>query len=87
MPEPIDKRLYAKAKRSADRRFGPKTSLYKSSFMVHQYIAMGGRYRGKRDPHHGIVSAFQKLKSKTSKRPSKSRKLRSSRSSRKSKRM
>jgi hypothetical protein len=52
--------------------------------MVHQYIAMGGRYRGKRDPHHGIVSAFQKLKSKTSKRPSKSRKLRSSRSSRKS---
>jgi hypothetical protein len=81
MPEPIDTRLYAKAKQSADRRFGPKTSLYKSSFMVHQYIAMGGRYRGKRDPHHGIVSAFQKLKSKTSKRPSKSRK------SRKSKRM
>jgi hypothetical protein len=81
MPEPIDTRLYAKAKQSADRRFGPKTSLYKSSYMVHQYIAMGGRYRGKRDPHHGIVSAFQKLKSKTSKSSSKSRK------SRKSKRM
>lgn len=64
MPEPIDTALYAKAKQSADRKFGPKTSLYKSSFMVHQYIAMGGRYRGKRDPHHGIVSAFQKLKSK-----------------------
>jgi hypothetical protein len=85
MPEPIDTRLYAKAKQSADRRFGPKTSLYKSSYMVHQYIAMGGRYRGKRDPHHGIVSAFQKLKSKTSKRMS--RKSRKSRSSRRSKRM
>ena len=82
MPEPIDTRLYAKAKQSADRRFGPKTSLYKSSYMVHQYIAMGGRYRGKRDPHHGIVSAFQKLKSKTLKRTS-----RKSRKSRKSKRM
>ncbi len=78
MPEPIDTRLYAKAKQAAERKFGPRTSLYKSSYMVHQYIAMGGHYRGKRDPHHGIVSAFQKLKSKKKSRKS-SRKSKKSR--------
>jgi hypothetical protein len=72
MPEPIDHHLYEKARSSANRKFGAKTSLYKSSYMVHEYLKMGGRYRGKKDPHHGLVSAFSKLrksrKNKTVKR-------------------
>lgn len=74
MPEPINKRLYSKAKRSADRKFGSKSSLYKSSYIVHQYVAMGGRYRGKRDPHRGIISAFQKLSKQKAKPKRNSRK-------------
>jgi hypothetical protein len=65
MPTPINSAKYAAARRAADRKFGPKTSLYKSSYMVHQYIKSGGKYRGKRDPHHGIVRAFRTLNSKS----------------------
>jgi hypothetical protein len=68
MPTPINKMLYMKSKEKADRKFGKKTSLYKSSWMVHDYLKMGGKYKGKRDPHHGLVSSFSKLQSRNSRR-------------------
>jgi hypothetical protein len=39
-------KLYAKAKRSADLKFGKKTSAYKSAYLVRQYKNMGGTYSG-----------------------------------------
>jgi len=84
MPEPVNATLYHKAKMMADRKFGSKSSLYKSAYMVHQYVAMGGKYRGKRDPHHGIVAAFQTMNGGRSMSKRKSHKKSRSMSKRKS---
>lgn len=62
MSVPVDLELYQRVRRAADRKFGKRTGLYKSAWMVHQYVKRGGRYAGKRDPHHGIVRAFAKLR-------------------------
>jgi hypothetical protein len=67
MPTPINSQLYHHVKMLSDRKFGPKTSLYKSSWMVHTYVKMGGKYHGQRDSHHGIINAFEKLKSSSKK--------------------
>jgi hypothetical protein len=68
MPKPVNTTLYKKVKSMADRKFKKSSGLYKSSWMVHEYVKRGGSYRGKRDPHHGIVDAFQKIKSTRRKR-------------------
>lgn len=73
MPEPVNTALYARVRSMADRKFGASTSLYKSAWMVHEYVKMGGRYKGKRDPHHGIVAEFKKQRSPKRKSKSKSR--------------
>jgi hypothetical protein len=45
MAEPLDKKLYEKAKRIADITYD-KPSAYKSGFIVKKYKEMGGRYKG-----------------------------------------
>ena len=52
----------------ADKKFQTGSSLYKSAWMVHEYVKLGGRYRGKRDSHHGIVDAFKKQHKKSKSR-------------------
>jgi hypothetical protein len=44
MPTPVDKRLYAQAKREADAKFAVHGA-YKSAWLVRRYKALGGRYR------------------------------------------
>jgi hypothetical protein len=80
MPQPINSALYQRVKSMADKKF-QSGGLYKSVWMVHQYVKMGGKYRGKRDSHHGIVAAFQKQRAKRSKRSKRTK--RSSHSKRK----
>ena len=88
MPEPINMSLYERARHMANRKFGAGPGLYKSAWMVHEYVKMGGRYRGKRSPHHGLVASFEKLhKSKSKKSKSRSIKSNSKSKSRKSKSM
>lgn len=70
MPTPVNSKLYHHVKMLADRKFGQKNSLYKSSWMVHTYLKMGGKYHGDRDSHHGIINAFEKLKRSSKKRKS-----------------
>jgi hypothetical protein len=51
MPIPVDKELYAKAKRIADQTYS-KPSAYKSGFIVKTYKEMGGRYREDGEPRN-----------------------------------
>jgi hypothetical protein len=48
MPEPINKSLYKKVKKMADKKFSSKTGIYKSSWIVKEYKRLGGRYSGKK---------------------------------------
>jgi len=68
MREPVNVSLYNRVREMAHRKFGSKSGLYKSSWMVHTYVKMGGTYRGKSDPHHGLVHAFATQRSKESKK-------------------
>ena len=46
MPEPINKSLYEKVKKSANKKFSSKTGIYKSSWIVKEYKKRGGKYKG-----------------------------------------
>jgi hypothetical protein len=46
MATPIDKALYAKAKRDATKSYGSKSSAYRSGYIVRRYKQLGGRYKG-----------------------------------------
>lgn len=48
MPEPINKSLYNKVKKMADKKFVSKTGIYKSSWIVKEYKRLGGKYSGKK---------------------------------------
>lgn len=45
MDRALNKELYKKAKRIADKTFKEKTSAYKSMFIVKKYEEMGGKFR------------------------------------------
>jgi len=47
MANPLNKKLYEKAKKIADKKFD-KPSAYKSAFIQKQYKSMGGKYKGKK---------------------------------------
>ena len=45
MSLPLNKNLYAKAKKKADETYGKHTSAYKSGFIVKYYKGLGGKYK------------------------------------------
>lgn len=47
-PVPLDKKLYEKAKKMADKVYD-RPSAYKSGYIVRKYKEMGGRYSGNRE--------------------------------------
>lgn len=53
-PEPVDKQLYKRVKREADKKFSAPTSAYKSSWIVREYKRRGGRYRGSKPRKSGL---------------------------------
>jgi len=57
MPEPANKRLYAKVKKEADQKFA-KHGAYKSAFVVREYKKRGGTYNGKKQPNQGLTKWF-----------------------------
>jgi hypothetical protein len=44
MPEPLDKVLYEKIKKLASEKFQAKTGIYRSSWIVKEYVKAGGKY-------------------------------------------
>lgn len=59
MSEPINKKLYAKAKMIADKTY-KKSSAYKSGYIVKLYKEMGGKYRGKtKRKNQGLTRWFK----------------------------
>lgn len=59
MSEPIDKILYNKVKKMADRKFQSKTGIYKSSWIVKEYKRLGGKYKGKKSQKRGILRWYK----------------------------
>ena len=45
----VNKELYSKAKEKANKKYGSKTSAYKSMYIVSTYKKMGGKYSGKKE--------------------------------------
>jgi hypothetical protein len=48
-PEPLDKVLYNTIKTEATKKFKSPSSVYRSSWIVKEYLRRGGKYTGKRD--------------------------------------
>ncbi|AIF72189.1 MAG: hypothetical protein QLV_23 [Qinghai Lake virophage] len=58
MSEPVDKELYEKVKKEADKKY-KKPSAYKSGWMVKTYKERGGKYKGKKDKDEGLGRWFR----------------------------
>lgn len=43
-PTPVDLKLYEKIKKEAEQKFISKTGIYKSSWIVREYVKRGGTY-------------------------------------------
>jgi hypothetical protein len=54
MPDPVDKKLYNRVKKLADKVFDSKTGVYKSSWIVRTYKKLGGKYKGKSPQKSGL---------------------------------
>jgi hypothetical protein len=58
MPKPINKKLYEKVKKLANKKFSSKTGIYKSSWIVKKYKELGGKYKGKSSSKSGLKRWF-----------------------------
>lgn len=45
----LNSRLYTRAKDMATAKFGPKSSMYRSMFIVREYKRLGGQYSGSKE--------------------------------------
>ena len=60
MPTPVDPELYKKVKAEADKKFLAPTSIYKSSWIVHEYKKRGGIYEeDRKNSKQGLLRWFQ----------------------------
>lgn len=59
MSEPIDKVLYNKVKKMADKKFQSKTGIYRSSWIVKEYKRLGGKYKGKKSQKKGLLRWYK----------------------------
>ena len=46
---PTNQKLYDKIKQRANKKFEAKTGVYRSSWIVREYIKAGGKYKGKKN--------------------------------------
>ena len=58
MSEPLNKKLYEKVKREADKKYD-RPSAYKSGYIVKKYKSLGGKYAGKKDTDEGLSRWFK----------------------------
>lgn len=54
MPSPVDKDLYNRVKRLADKKFKSPSGIYRSSWIVREYKSRGGKYKGKKSAESGL---------------------------------
>lgn len=59
MSEPVDKILYNKVKKMADKKFQSKTGIYRSSWIVKEYKRLGGKYKGKKSQKRGLLRWYK----------------------------
>ena len=60
-PEPSDKKLYSEIKREADTVFSSKTGIYKSSWIVKEYVKRGGEYIGNKPKNSGLKRWYKEI--------------------------
>jgi hypothetical protein len=58
MPEPINKELYSKVKKLANKKFTSKSGIYRSSWIVKEYKKRGGKYSGPPSKNSGLNRWF-----------------------------
>ena len=59
MPEPLDKVLYNRIKKEANKQFKSPSGIYRSSWIVREYLRRGGKYAGKKDENSGLSRWFK----------------------------
>lgn len=57
--EPLDKELYNTIKLEANKRFKSPSSIYRSSWIVKEYMKRCGKYSGKKNTSSGISRWFK----------------------------
>ena len=57
--EPLDKVLYNIIKQEANKKFKSPSSIYRSSWIVKEYLRRGGKYSGKKDSSSGLTRWFK----------------------------
>lgn len=55
----LDKALYGKVKKEADKKFLAPTSAYKSAWIVREYKRLGGRFADTKDQNKGLLRWFR----------------------------
>jgi hypothetical protein len=56
---PINQKLYDSIKKKANKKFESKTGIYRSSWIVKEYLKAGGKYKGKKDEKKGLKRWFK----------------------------
>jgi hypothetical protein len=57
--EPLNKVLYNTIKMEASKKFKSPSGVYRSSWIVKEYLRRGGKYSGKKDTSSGISRWFK----------------------------
>lgn len=57
--KPVDIKLYEKVKKSANKKFESKSGIYRSSWIVKEYLKRGGKYSGKKSKSKGLARWYK----------------------------
>lgn len=57
--KPIDKILYEKVKKLANKKFESKSGIYRSSWIVREYKKLGGKYKGPKPKKSGLTRWYK----------------------------
>jgi hypothetical protein len=57
--KPVDIKLYEKVRKLANKKFESKSGIYRSSWMVKEYLKRGGKYSGKKSKNKGLARWYK----------------------------
>jgi hypothetical protein len=57
--KPVDTKLYEKVKKLANKKFESKSGIYRSSWIVKEYLKRGGKYSGIKSKSKGLVRWYK----------------------------
>lgn len=57
--KPVDTKLYEKVKKLANKKFESKSGIYRSSWIVKEYLKRGGKYSGIKSKSKGLARWYK----------------------------